>query len=93
MEMTDALLDRLASLSGLEIREWEREELKEELGEMARLMLGLRDIAPGEERRSAPVEREALREDRVGRSLNRESLLQNAPETDGDYYLVPRTVE
>ena len=34
-----------------------------------------------------------LREDKVSKSLSREAVLQNAPETDGEYFIVPQVVE
>ena len=33
------------------------------------------------------------REDEVGESLDRENALENAPKTDGEYFLVPRILE
>jgi aspartyl-tRNA(Asn)/glutamyl-tRNA(Gln) amidotransferase subunit C len=34
----------------------------------------------------------ALREDKVAREFERSDILKNAPETDGQYFIVPRIV-
>jgi aspartyl-tRNA(Asn)/glutamyl-tRNA(Gln) amidotransferase subunit C len=37
--------------------------------------------------------RNVYRRDEVGPPLAREAALQNAPQTDGEYFLVPRIIE
>ena len=39
------------------------------------------------------VEAESLREDKVSESTDKTKILSNAPETDGTYIIVPKTVE
>lgn len=93
MEITDKLLDRLAALSRLNIEADEREQVKTELEQILSYMGQIEGLKLGEELPLTPVGQKALREDTVRPSLPRREALKNAPETDGTYWLVPKTVE
>lgn len=72
----------------------EKEQLQRELDEMIAHAQAVQ--APLCEFPPLQTDREQTtvwREDEVCASLPRESLLKNAPVTDGDYIAVPRTVE
>jgi aspartyl-tRNA(Asn)/glutamyl-tRNA(Gln) amidotransferase subunit C len=40
-----------------------------------------------------PVPHDAMREDKAGPSLAREAVMENAPETDGAFFKVPKVIE
>lgn len=93
MEITNELLDRLAYLARLQIGEGERAQVKTELEQILSYMGQIERLALTEEGPLAAASKEQLREDEIEASLPRAKLLKNAPDTDGTYWLVPRTVK
>ena len=94
MEVNDALIDKLALLSRLEIVPEERERLKNDLQKMIAFVEQLQSLdTEGEE----PVlqmstNTDILREDLEKHSLNRAEALKNAPLSDGQYFMVPKVI-
>ena len=93
MEITNELLNRLAYLARLQIGENERTQVKAELEQILSYIGQIERLELTEEEKAEPVGKEQLREDEIKPSLPREELLNNAPNTDGTYWLVPKTVE
>lgn len=93
MEITNELLDRLAYLSRLQIGESERTQVKAELEQILSYMGQIEKLELAEKEEAVPMGKERLREDEIQSSLSREKLLKNAPDTDGTYWMVPKTVE
>lgn len=93
MEITNQLLDRLAYLSRLQIGEGERTQVKAELEQILSYMGQIEKLELAEKEEAVPMGKERLREDEIKSSFPREELLKNAPDTDGTYWLVPKTVE
>lgn len=84
--MTD--LERKAALS---LADTERTVLADQMNAVLACLDVLRTCPvcpPAEQESSCP-----LRADEVCPSADRAALLANAPETDGEFFLVPRTVE
>lgn len=95
MNITTETVDRISALSRLELAEGEQEQMAAELGSIVTYMEILNQLpTEGVEPLShaLPVEN-VLREDTVLPSLDRAELLDNAPASDGAFFLVPRTVE
>jgi aspartyl-tRNA(Asn)/glutamyl-tRNA(Gln) amidotransferase subunit C len=94
MEVNDALIDKLALLARLEIVPEEKERLKSDLQKMIAFVEQLQLLnTEGEE----PVlqmssNTDVLRDDQEKHSLSREEALKNAPQTDGQYFMVPKVI-
>lgn len=69
----------------------ERNELAEDMKFLVKGMERLKDTAVNIT--CGQVEAESLREDKVSESTDKTKILSNAPETDGTYIIVPKTVE
>jgi aspartyl-tRNA(Asn)/glutamyl-tRNA(Gln) amidotransferase subunit C len=85
----------VASLAQLSPDDATQERLVKELGEILGYMdklneLDTRDIEPT---MHALAMTNVFRDDVVGESLTREAALQNAPKTDGEYFLVPKILD
>lgn len=94
MTVDDALLDKLARLSALDLPEEERAAIKAELEKMIGFISRLQSLDTGG---TAPLvhpgaEVAPLRPDERGGTLSREAALGNAPQTDGTFFLVPRVL-
>lgn len=91
MKMTQEQIQKLAVRSGLELSETELAEAAENLTSILQSMevLSTMDFSAA----PPPAGELPLREDNVLPSMGRRALLQNAPETDGGYIAVPKTVE
>ena len=95
MVITDEMVDYVAELSRLAIAPEEKAQLREELGSIVAYMDVLAELdTTGVEAMSHvfPV-KNVFREDVVEPSFDRATLLANAPKTDGEGFLVPKTVE
>ena len=95
MEVNDALLDKLAHLSRLEIEPTEREGLKQDLQRMISFVEKLQelDTASAGPQLHMTDETNVLREDVVQGSVSREEGLKNAPDTDGVFFKVPKVIK
>lgn len=95
MEVTDALVSKLAHLSRLEFNEGERAEIKNDLQRMiifAEKMneLNLDGVEP---LLHMSEEVNVLREDEVQGSVSREEALKNAPLHDEKFFKVPKMIK
>ena len=95
MEVDDALINNLATLSRLHFNDQEREIIKKELQQMIGFVDKLKELdTTGVE----PVLHMTdsvnnLREDIVQGSISREEALLNAPDNDGVFFKVPKVIE
>ena len=91
MKVTDALLDKLAKLSQLDIPPEKRSQLKKDLQEIMLWMEKLQEVNP-----SSPEELEqsssAMRSDEPGETLSREEATQNSKHADGKFIRVPPAI-
>ncbi len=91
MQLSTSDVRKVAALAKLEVAEGD-------LGVLSRKLLSVLDFVDqlkqadtsGIEEMAHPVDvHSVLRHDQVGDVLSRESALQNAPRTDGEFFLVP----
>ena len=95
MEVTDALVDKLAHLSRLEFNPADKEEIKNDLHRMISFVEKLDELnLEGTEpllHMSANVN--VLRDDEVKGSVSREEALKNAPAHDDQFFKVPKVIK
>ena len=95
MEVDDALINNLATLSRLHFNDQEREIIKKELQQMIGFVDKLKelDTAGVEPVLHMTDSVNNLREDIVQGSISREEALLNARENDGVFFKVPKVIE
>lgn len=95
MEVTDELIDKLANLARLQFSSEEKEGLKKDLGQMISFIDKLNELdTEGVEPLLHISSRvNVLREDEVEGSVSREEALLNAPEQNGEFFLVPKVIK
>ena len=95
MQITDALIDKLAGLSKLEIPEEEREAIKTDFERMLSFVDKLQEVDTTGVEPLIHVTEEVnhLREDVPRDRLTTEETLKNAPDHDGQHFRVPKVVK
>lgn len=95
MEVTRAMVEKIADLAKLSFSEEEMEEIRRDLGRMIEFVDTLKaldlDGVPPLTHMSDAVD--AWREDKAGPALPREEALGNAPSVDGPFFTVPRFIQ
>jgi len=94
MEVTDKLVDNLASLSRLSFNDAEKQEIKSDLVKMIAFVEKLQEVdtTGTEPLLHMTSVTDAFREDVVKGSMPKNEALQNAPLTDADYFKVPKVI-
>ncbi|MFZ9386265.1 MAG: Asp-tRNA(Asn)/Glu-tRNA(Gln) amidotransferase subunit GatC [Chitinophagaceae bacterium] len=94
MEVTGALVEKLARLSRLRFSEQEGEEIKNDLQRMILFVEKLNelDLEAVEPLTHMSDKVNMLRADEVKDSVTREDALKNAPMHDDQYFLVPKAI-
>ena len=95
MEVTDAIVEKLAHLARLEFNAADKEAIKNDLQRMVSFVekldeLDLEGTAPLLHMSSTI---NILREDEVRGSVPREDALRNAPEHDDKFFKVPKVIK
>jgi aspartyl-tRNA(Asn)/glutamyl-tRNA(Gln) amidotransferase subunit C len=95
MEITDAMVDKLAHLARLKFNEEEKKAIKKDLEKMIAFVekldeLKLEDVEP---LLHMSDEVNVLREDEVKGSISREEALKNAPLHDEQFFKVPKVIK
>ena len=96
MEVDNALIDKLAKLSSLEIDESKKESLKSELGDIINFVENLNEIDVSHiEATFTTIEGGTpLREDVSAQDLELSShILKHAPKSEDGYFIVPKIIE
>jgi aspartyl-tRNA(Asn)/glutamyl-tRNA(Gln) amidotransferase subunit C len=95
MEVNDALVDKLAHLSKLTFSENEKKEIAHDLQRMIGFVEKLNelDLKEVEPLMHMSDEINVLREDKIENSISRNEALLNAPETDGQFFKVPKVIK
>lgn len=95
MQITDALIDKLAALSKLEFPDEEREAIKADFERMLSFVDKLQEVNTSGVEPLIHVTEEVnhLRADTPQGQLNREKTLRNAPDHDGQHFRVPKVVK
>ena len=95
MEVTDALVEKLAHLSRLEFNAAEKAEIKKDLQRMISFVEKLNelDLSGTEPLLHMSSNVNVLREDEVKGSVDREEALKNAPAHDDKFFKVPKVIK
>lgn len=95
MNITDSLINYISDLSRLELGDAEKQRAKKDLTDILNYMDKLNELdTKGMNEMSHPFEnKNCFREDNVTNGDRREEVLQNAPESKGDYFKVHKAVE
>ena len=95
MDVTDALIDKLALLSRLKFNEDEKNEIRNDLQRMISFVDKLNELNTTGIKPLIHMSDEinVLREDEVKGQLNREDAFKNAPEHDGVFFKVPKVIK
>jgi len=95
MEVTGALVDKLAHLSRLEFDAAEKEEIKKDLQRMITFVekLDELDLKGTEPLLHMSANVNVLRDDEVTGSISREEGLKNAPAHDDKFFKVPKVIK
>lgn len=88
-------VEYVAGLAQLQLDDAAKERLVREMGEILGYMdqLNALDTSQVEPMMHAMALTNVFREDSVGESLSREAALSNAPNHDGEYFLVPKILD
>ena len=89
MEITKELVERIARLSRLALSEEEKERMSAQLEDILGKMVCLDDLQLEEDEMCCGGPVNVLRPDEVRPGTERAVLLDCAPQTDGEYILVP----
>ena len=95
MKITDELLDKIAHLARLEIKDSEREALKKDMNDILAWVDKLKEVdTEGVE----PLvymsnEIDNVREDKVENQLPQQEALDNAPDSDGKFFRVHKVID
>lgn len=95
MIITDSLIDYIGELSRLELSETEKQGAKKDLTDILNYMDKLNELdTKGMNEMSHPFDdTNCFRQDEVTNGDRREEVLQNAPDSKGDYFRVHKAVE
>jgi aspartyl-tRNA(Asn)/glutamyl-tRNA(Gln) amidotransferase subunit C len=94
MQIDVAEVLRIAALARLQIRPEEAPRLAESLERIVAHIDSLRDVPlPPDAESLTYFGSDVHREDRAVGGLTREEALSNAPEADGEFFLVPKVLE
>jgi len=95
MEVTDALVEKLAHLSRLQFNKQEKVDIKKDLQNMIVFVEKLNelDLDGVETMLFMSDEVNVLREDEINGSVSREEALKNAPLHDKQFFKVPKVIK
>ncbi len=95
MTIDTALIQRLEMLARLELSEVERESLRKDLNAILEMVEKLQELdTEGVEPLSHLSDTvNAFREDVVQGQAEREAALRNAPDSDGQFFRVPKVID
>ncbi len=95
MEVTDALVDKLAQLSRLKFNDEEKKDIRKDLQQMISFVEKLQEVNTEgvEPLLHMSTHINALRDDSVQGSITREEALRNAPDSDGVFFKVPKVIK
>jgi len=95
MNVTDALIDKLADLSRLEFDDFEKEEIKDELEKMIGFIDKLNELdTTGVQPLLHMSENvNVFRTDTVKGQISREDVFKNAPLHDDEFFKVPKVIK
>lgn len=94
MEVSDAMIEKLAHLARLQFREDEKQEIRTDLQRMIAFVEKLNelDLDGVEPLLHMSTEVNVLREDEAQGAVSREEALKNAPHHDEQFFKVPKVI-
>ena len=94
MQVTDALVDKIANLAKLSFNDVEKKEIREDLEKMIGFVDQLNniDVSGTEPLMHMSSELNVLRDDKVSGSVTTEAALKNAPGSSGPFFTVPKVI-
>lgn len=95
MVVNNALIEKIAHLARLSFTDEEKTAVQKDLQNMVSFVEKLNEVNTEGVPPLLHIGHEinVLREDKVHGSITREEALQNAPETDGIFFKVPRVIK
>ena len=95
MNINREMLDKIAHLARLEVKEEDAEKLMNDLTSIINWMDKLNEVNTDhvEPIRHMSMEVNVLRDDTVGAPIGHKEALLNAPKKDSDYFRVPKVLE
>ena len=95
MEISDAMVEKLAHLSRLQFNDSEKQEIKTDLQRMIGFVEKLNELNLDgmEPLLHMSEEVNVLREDEIKGSVSREEALKNAPLHDEQFFKVPKVIK
>jgi aspartyl-tRNA(Asn)/glutamyl-tRNA(Gln) amidotransferase subunit C len=95
MKITDEMINHLAHLARLEFSAEEKTELKQDLEKMIGFVEKLKEVdTTGVEPLMHITDAvNVLREDAAEKTITKQEALLNAPQTDGNFFIVPKVIK
>ncbi|MGC6428206.1 MAG: Asp-tRNA(Asn)/Glu-tRNA(Gln) amidotransferase subunit GatC [Flavobacteriales bacterium] len=95
MKIDDKLIDKLAHLSQLDFDQKSKDKMTKDLGYILSFVNKLEELDTSDIEPMVYVSKEhtILREDIVGKHLDKKQALKNAPQKDSDYFKVPTVLK
>jgi aspartyl-tRNA(Asn)/glutamyl-tRNA(Gln) amidotransferase subunit C len=95
MEVTTALVDKLANLAKLEFSHEEKGKIQEDLSKIVAFVDKLSELDTSQVEPLIFMSNEVnvLREDEVHQPITQQEALKNAPKRDSDYFKVPKFLD
>jgi aspartyl-tRNA(Asn)/glutamyl-tRNA(Gln) amidotransferase subunit C len=95
MKIDNDMVNRIAALAYLSFEDEDREQIRADLEKILSFVEKLNELDTSD---TEPLiylsdSKKLLRKDRLSVHLNRKNALLNAPETDGEYFLVPKVID
>ena len=89
------MVDRIAALAYLSFEDEEKEQIRADLEKILSFIEKLNELDTSniEALIYLSNSNKLLREDRQAEQINRKDALLNAPDSDGEYFLVPKVID
>lgn len=95
MKVTDEMISRLSQLARLSFSDDEKAELKDDLEKMIGFVEKLKEVdTTGVEPLLHITDAvNVLRSDEVNQTITKQEALLNAPQSDGNFFIVPKVIK
>ena len=92
MDVTEDLVRHVAALARLDLTDEEVKQMQPQLARIFEHVEGVQslDVGDADPATVAPIDLDALRDDTAGPTLTTREVMQNAPNHDGFFIVVPR---
>ena len=95
MKVTDDMINHLSHLARLSFSDNEKIELKQDLENMINFVEQLKEVDTTDVEPLLHITDaiNVLREDEVHQTITKQEALINAPQTDGNFFIVPKVIK